>query len=158
MVKKMNHIKKIIFVAFLVIIGILATSEKEEKLDVTSSETMNQNDEYKEILITLLYPTIEKAVDDFYEPYLTNNPMVMPYDIKIKNVQSVRNDYSSFIKYIVTVEVPPFLGPHRYIGEEKIVLNIDVSGNVSVRKYNHLKSEDIFPLDKPLFKKPLPRK
>ncbi|MDF2557575.1 MAG: hypothetical protein K0R71_1403 [Bacillales bacterium] len=154
----MSNIKTFVFVVIVFVLCILLPSNKNENPNKKLKESTSQNKEYEEILITLLLPSVQKAVDEFYSPYLTNNPMVMPYDMKIKNVYYVQNDYTNFIKYIVTVETNPFLGPHRYIGKEKIVLNISAGGEVSVKKYEHLRSNEIFPLDKPLFKKPLPRK
>ncbi|MDF2535524.1 MAG: hypothetical protein K0R18_1683 [Bacillales bacterium] len=152
MVKKMKHFKTLVFVMLLVIVGILLFTDREGKLKIVTKEVPNK---YENIVITLLYPVVEKAVDEFYETYLAINPMVMQYDMKIKHIDYIRND-ADVTKYIVTVEVSPFIGPHNYLGIERVVLNINVFGDVSVRKYEHLKSTDIFPLDRPLFKNLLP--
>ena len=105
-----------------------------------------------DMIITLLMPPISEAVSDFYEPYLTGEPTVVPsYGSKIVSIRGgISNSH-----YTATVEVFPYVGPHQAVGKDRITLDIQPDG-VAVINYEHVESYALTPNYQSLIKEPLP--
>lgn len=123
-------------------------SEEKSSISLENPERLNK------IIITLLMPEIQKAVNDFYEPYLSIEPTVVAYfgDSKITNIIG---DTESSI-YTVEVEVEPYVGPHISIGRDRMTFEIRAGGTATIKNYEHLKNYDLPQNRQHLIKKPLP--
>lgn len=120
-----------------------------------NSQTLieEQNEElYKNLFITLLYPHVEKAIHDYYDEYMTYLPGEAPYSYKFLSIEKTPGlNYS----YVIKLEVQPYVGPHLSVGVDHITLKIDL-GKVTVERYEHLKSYELPPYYQGIFKKKLP--
>lgn len=106
------------------------------------------------VIITLLIPEIQKAVNEFYEPYLSIAPTVVAYLGDAKMIDIVGETDSS--RYTVTVEAEPYIGPHIQVGRDSITFDVLADGTVNLKNYEHLKSYELPPHLQSLIKKPLP--
>jgi hypothetical protein len=107
---------------------------------------------YKNLFITLIYPHVEKAIDDYYDEYMTYLPGEDPWFYKFLSIEKTQGlNYS----YIIKLEVQPYVGPHLSVGIDHITLKIEL-GNVKVEKYEHLKSYELPPHYQDIIKKKLP--
>jgi hypothetical protein len=125
-----------------------------------ASTNITQDDSVrlKDMVITLLMPSIKDAVNHFYEPYLTIKPTVVPYNgAKITEIHGGERILEGIndSRYTVVVEVLPYIGPHDSIGKDRITLSVQPDGIV-VEKFEHLESYDLSPNYQSLIKKPLP--
>jgi len=113
----------------------------------------------KDMILVLLTPALNKAAENFYEPYLTISPTVAPYfgtelvamGDEERSSERLYNPYFS-----VTVEVFPYVGPHLSVGKDRITLGIRPTGSVEVEKYEHLESHELPSNYASIIKKPLP--
>lgn len=93
--------------------------------------------QYEDVLLALLYPSIQNAVDAYYKPYFRHLPAVAPY---MNHVVSVEKPAG----YRVTVQVSPYFGPHLEVGIDHITLAFDAIGNdVRVVRFEHIKSYEL---------------
>lgn len=112
----------------------------------------------KDMVVTLLIPSVQKAVNDFYSPYLTMNPTVVPwYGTEIISIVGGERLHEGVTnsQYTVELEVYPYIGPHISVGKDRIELSVKVDG-VTVENYEHLKSYEITPNYLSILKRPLP--
>ncbi|TDK61739.1 DUF3888 domain-containing protein [Bacillus salipaludis] len=96
---------------------------------------------YQDIFISLLSPQIEKVINNYYKNVLTSPPIVYPYDVYIEKVERI-GEYRSF-EFTVIIKVHPIVGPHIDVGLDRVTFYIDGSGNVKVRKFEHLKDYEL---------------
>ena len=103
-------------------------------------------------------PSIKDAVDRFYEPYLTIEPTVVPYNgaeiTQIHGGERILEGINDS-QYTVVVDVLPYIGPHISIGKDRITLAVRPDG-ITVEKFEHLESYDLPSNYRSLIKKPLP--
>jgi hypothetical protein len=107
---------------------------------------INDSMRLEDIVITLLMPEIQTAVNNFYFDYLNSPPTTLPYiSSKIIEInggahihEGVNNSH-----YEITVVVEPYIGAHVSVGSDKITLKTGASGNVSVVNFEHIKSYEI---------------
>ncbi|GIN39423.1 MULTISPECIES: DUF3888 domain-containing protein [Heyndrickxia] len=99
----------------------------------------------KDILMLLLGKEIEKVVSDYYSDYLTESPMVYPYQVDIVNVERV-DGFRSF-HFLITLETTPVVGPHISVGKDRITFEIapTIPGDVKLNKFEHLETHDLPP-------------
>ena len=136
-----DDMKKILLC--IVVIFILIQFSSAFAAEDIDNDTANVN----EIVIKLLWPEIQSAVDSFYFPYLTVSPQVAYYyGTEIVEVSDNQ----------LTIETTPYIGPHIGVGEDKITFNISNSGDVTVSEYEHIKSYELPPHRQSIIKKPLP--
>lgn len=95
-----------------------------------------------DLFLSLLLPDIQNAVNHYYAEYLTVNPLVYPYQIKILNMERT-NHYRGYI-FSVTVEVTPVVGPHNPVGMDHLTFTI-TPGNVKLEKFQHIKTYELPP-------------
>ena len=96
---------------------------------------------YQDILITLLMPQINKAIDNYYSEYLTETPSEAPYFVKILNVRRPNGDRTSY--FIIKFEVMPYIGPHNSVGKDHITLAVKYGEEPVVIKFEHIESYTI---------------
>ncbi|MDT8861283.1 DUF3888 domain-containing protein [Alkalihalobacillus sp. MEB130] len=99
----------------------------------------------QDMLMLLLGEEIDKAVSNFYNEYVTESPLVYPYQIDIVDVKRVHG-FRSFHFYI-TLEATPVVGPHISVGKDRLTFEIapTLSGQVKLRKYEHLETHELPP-------------
>lgn len=125
-----------------------------------ASANITQDDSVrlKNMVITLLMPSIKDAVNRFYEPYLTIDPTVVPYNgaeiTEIHGGERILEGINDS-QYTIVVDVLPYIGPHDSIGKDRITLAVQADG-VTVEKFEHLESYDLPSNYRSLIKKPLP--
>lgn len=112
------------------------------------------------VVITLLMPEIEKSVNAFYSPYLTDIPIVASYIgthiINIKGGEDIHTNGPNATHYTITVEVFPFVGPHVSVGKDHVTLDIAPDEIVTLNNFQHIESYELPWNLKPLIKKALP--
>ncbi len=108
---------------------------------------------YYDLFITMLYPYVEKSIDNYYDEYMTYLPGEAPYSYKfIKIEKTPELNYS----FTIVLEVQPYVGPHLSVGRDRITFNIDIDG-VKVKKFEHLESYELPPNYQNIIKKKLPK-
>ncbi|MEA4895653.1 MAG: DUF3888 domain-containing protein [Oscillospiraceae bacterium] len=145
--------KKILLTALLslIVISQLLLCSTKAMVQIALDDPVRLND----MVITLLMPSIQEAVESFYEPYLTIEPTVATYYAsKIIEIQGGERIHEGIYnsRYIVTVDVFPYIGPHISVGKDRITLNVQPDG-VSVESYEHLESHKFPPHLQSLIKK-----
>lgn len=136
---------KVLFSYLLISFILLPTLLQASKPRNVSSE---------EALILLLYPEVEKAVDDYYKDYISNGPTVTPYSITIKSMSHTPNKEGAY-HYTIILETRPYVGAHVDVGLDMITFSISLNGIDSI-VLEHLESETLPPWLQHHVIKPLP--
>jgi Protein of unknown function (DUF3888) len=92
---------------------------------------------YQDTLMLLL--PIDEPIQKYYSKILTVEPGVYPYDVKVTKVQRL-GGFRSF-RFLYTLEVEPAVGPHVYVGKDRLVFEIasTIPNLVKLIKFEHLK-------------------
>lgn len=127
------------------------TNDKNLQQFFENNETPKESETetFKNMVITLINPYVDKAIADYYSEYMVRPPREDPFSYEFLSI--VKN---SNYTYTLTLQVQPFVGPHNSVGLDHITLKIDTNG-VTIEKYEHLKSYDLPPNYDWLFKKKL---
>ncbi|WP_052427481.1 DUF3888 domain-containing protein [Neobacillus niacini] len=98
-----------------------------------------------DILMLLLGEEIEKAVSDYYSKYLTEPPLVYPYQVDIVNVKRI-GGFRTF-HFLITLETTPVVGPHISVGKDRLTFEIDptIPGQIKLIKFEHLETHALPP-------------
>ena len=102
---------------------------------------------YQDVLMTMLLPCINKAVDDYYEKNTGYSPSVDPWQPKILYIKRT-NGYRTFLIQM-KLEVMPYLGAHNSIGVDHITFRVSYK-NVEVLEFEHIKDYPVPPWLQPL--------
>lgn len=109
------------------------------------------------IITRLTLEDVQKAVDDYYSDYTEYLPRVEAY-APISSTKVLEVSYNTNENlYEVIMEVQPYVAAHNVIGQDKITLEINGSGNVKVTKFEHIKSFEYPPWLNQKLKKPFPK-
>lgn len=92
---------------------------------------------YYDISMSTLLPNIRKAVDDYYTASIGISPAVDPWQADIQYIER-SHGYRTYL-FQIKLEVMPYIGPHRTVGEDLITLEVS-SGEVKIMKFEHIKS------------------
>lgn len=90
---------------------------------------------YQDLIICLFIPYIQKEVNNYYQEYLTEMPIVFPDSVDIVNIKR-ESGYGIQSELIVY----PFVGPYNYVGDDRIIIETGVGGYVKIIKFEHIKS------------------
>lgn len=159
--------KKTIIVASIVLIFVLSLSSvvsgqntnlprAEVLLSSGDNPTINKEskgDLYYQLLVTILYPYVQKATDNYYDEYLTYLPGEAPYGYRFIKIEKTPEQNYSFTVVLV---VEPYVGPHLSVGRDRITFSIDLDG-VKAKKFEHLESYELPPNYQSIIKKKLPK-
>ncbi|WHY77244.1 DUF3888 domain-containing protein [Neobacillus sp. WH10] len=98
-----------------------------------------------DILMILLGPEIEKAVNNYYYAYLTHSPSVYPYQVEIVNVERI-GGFRRF-HFLITLETTPVVGAHNPVGKDRLTFEIapTIPGQVKLKNFEHLESYELPP-------------
>jgi hypothetical protein len=112
----------------------------------------------KDVITTLVWPCVSESVSGYYSEYLSGNVRVAPYhgtrivSIDINNPTDESHPY----KYLITVEVEPYIGAHNSVGKDRVIIGADTRG-AEVCGFQHMESYEItHPYLKERIIKPLP--
>jgi len=141
-------------IAAVVLIGIIGVSipagnykpETEGKQIVKHGYRAAQGSKeelYNDVLVSLLSPYTQKAVDDFYGRYLKELPGADP---NLDDVVSVeRSGIDGRLEFLIKLETMPYIGPHNSVGKDHITFRVNASGRVALEKFEHIESSSILP-------------
>ncbi|UOY92412.1 DUF3888 domain-containing protein [Ectobacillus sp. JY-23] len=97
---------------------------------------------YQDIFISLLHPTIQQKMNEFYKTILTVDPVVYPYEITVREAKRIGEGRT--FQFLLTVRVSPVVGAHIDVGLDEFVFYID-SSTFKIIRFTHLKTEKNFP-------------
>ncbi len=117
---------------------------------VTCMAFFSQLSRQREFILTLLTPELQKASDDFYSEYLSDNPSVTYYVSQIISLK--KNDHG----YTVKIGIEPYLGPHDPVGYDEAEYAVDNIGNVRLLNFSHKKNFELPERLGVTTKKPIP--
>jgi hypothetical protein len=92
---------------------------------------------YRDTVISLLVPYIQREINNYYKEYLTELPIIFPYSVDIVNAERQGGN-----GYLIRLEViaHPFVGPVNTVGDDRIIIETGALGSVEIKKFEHLKS------------------
>ena len=102
------------------------------------------------LIFTLFRPELQKASDDFYSEYLSDNPSVANDSGKIISFKKTGDGYS--IKFGIS----PYLGAHNTVGYDEVEYVLNNSGTITLLNFSHKKNKNIPPRLGVTVKKPIP--
>ena len=160
----MINLKKSLVITLLVLLISISMPLNINAFSVTSnmeSELMNlhkapqhsREELNQDIFMTLLLPSIQNTVDNYYKEYLTVSPIIAPYDVTILSADRV-GGYRRF-EFLLKLELHPYLGPHLSVGMDYITLRVSLS-DIKAEKFEHIKSYELPPHYQDSIKKKLP--
>ena len=130
-------------------------STMKPNIDIVKSDSDSlQND----IIIALVLTKLDDAVTAFYSEYVEGTVTIAPYyGVNIVTLNDNQFDKEIYrYKYILTIEVTPYIGAHNSIGKDHITIGINYDG-VNVLKFQHIESYEVtHPFLKARIIKPLP--
>lgn len=96
----------------------------------------------QDILLLLLSGPIEKAVNAYYSPFLTDTPMVYPYQVDVVKAERINGFH-----FRLTLETTPVVGPHISVGKDRLTFEIapTIPEQVKLEKYEHLETHELPP-------------
>lgn len=139
MIKK-NIIIVIVMTFVLVLCAITITCT------IFSKELSKQS----ELIVSVFWPELQKASDDFYSEYLSDNPIVYSYLGKIISLK--KSEFGYYIKF----GIEPVIGPHDPVGYDEVEYYVTNSGTITLESFVHKKNYDIPPSSGVTIKKPIP--
>lgn len=92
---------------------------------------------YRDVVISLLVPYMQKEINNYYKEYLTELPIIFPYSVDIVKVE---RDGGSGFKINLDVIAHPFVGPINTVGDDRMIIETGAFGSVKIKKFEHLKS------------------
>lgn len=127
-----------IFSILLLINTIPAHAELNEYQPAEKSEEELMID----LFLSMLTPNIDQAVSGYYTDFLTESPLVHPYQISILSMERIKG-YRSF-EFTVTIEVIPVVGPHISVGKDRLTFYIS-PGKVNLEQFKHIETHQLPP-------------
>jgi hypothetical protein len=153
-------LKKIVFATCILIVitsfavqclAYEATIKQSSKIE-PSKLTENSNEIiYRDMVISLLVPYMQKEINNYYKEYLTELPTIFPYSVDVVNVE--REGGNGFLIKLEVI-AHPFVEPINTVGDDRMIIETGAFGSVEIKKYEHIKS---YPLPwnwKHIIKKP----
>jgi hypothetical protein len=131
------------FVFFPLIFSLILMFQSPSQAAFVDTTQDSRELKYQDTLMLLL--PIDEPIQKYYSKILTIEPGVYPYDVKVTNVQRL-GEFRSF-RFLYTLEVEPAVGPHVYVGKDRLVFEIasTIPDLVKLIKFEHLKTYDLPP-------------
>lgn len=119
---------------------------KQSKLTENSKEII-----YRDMVISLLVPYMQKEINNYYKEYLTELPIIFPYSVDIVKVER-----QGGVGYLIELEViaHPFVGPINTVGDDLMIIETGAFGSVNIKKFEHIKSYPLPPNWQHIIKNP----
>ncbi len=102
------------------------------------------------LILTLFTPELQRASDDFYSEYLSDNPSVANYSGRIIDIHRTKQGYN------IKIGIEPYLGPHYPVGYDEAEFLIDNVGTITLLSFSHKKNFEIPSRLGVTIKKPIP--
>jgi hypothetical protein len=134
----------LISIPFYVIINNKLKSESKTLVNAYRPPEGSNEELYQDIFLSLLEPHTEKAISDFYSKYLFDLPGSAPYFEDVLSVKRIGDEPRTF-DFLIKLEVAPYIGPHNSVGIDHITFRVQGSGEVTLEKFEHIKSFEIAP-------------
>ncbi|MDP4152972.1 MAG: DUF3888 domain-containing protein [Bacillota bacterium] len=133
--------KKIIVMtlSFILVFGNTSYAAEVPCVNSQNDTAATKEELYKNIFITMIYPYVEKAIQDYYSQYLTYLPGEDPWSYKFLKIEKTPGKNYS---YTVQLEAQPYVGPHLSVGADRITLGIDL-GQITIEQFEHIKSYEL---------------
>jgi len=96
---------------------------------------------YQDVIITALVPSIDKAIEDYYEEILIETPFYDSSTIKIVSIDRPNGDQTWFFN--IKIEIITFIGPHIAVGKDIISIQLLYPGLQQITGFQHV---DDYPL------------
>ena len=113
----------------IVISGIFALASGAQ--DVKPDGTL-----YQDVIMTALAPTIQKAVNDYYQKILKESPGFDPSLAKITKIERPNAYRTTY--FIIEIEAMPYFGPHIETGRDRVTISLKYGQEPEVLKFEHL--------------------
>ncbi len=107
-----------------------------------------------ELILTVFTPELQKASDDFYSEYLSDNPLVYNYSGKIISLKKSKYGYN--YGYYIKFGIEPVIGPHDPVGYDEVEYFVYYDGTIKLLNFTHKKNYEIPPRSGVTIKKPIP--
>lgn len=135
--------KKLRIALFLLSMLIISPLESKAYPEMHNPKQDSTALQIQDMLMLLLTPAIQDAVNNYYLKYLKEPPLVYPYQIDVVQIERI-NGFRGFM-FLLTVEVMPVVGPHISVGMDRITFEISAGPTVKLKKYNHIKDFELPP-------------
>lgn len=131
----MKRKRIVVIILFIIVVTITL---KITFVNTAAKQTDEESKEilYQDVIITALSPTIDKAIDEYYQNVLSYLPGYDSSFIKILNIERPNGDRTWH--FIITIEVTPYIGPHITVGKDRITLDLSYPGVPEILKFEHL--------------------
>lgn len=111
-----------------------------QQIPQTKLSKLNENSKeiiYRDVVLSLLIPYMQKEIDNYYKEYLTESPTIAPYSVDIISAKR-----KSGVGYLIEIEViaHPYVGPHDPVGDDRMIIETGAFGSVEIKKFEHIKS------------------
>lgn len=122
-----------------------------KKIEISKLHENSKEIIYRDMVISLLVPYMQKEINSYYKKYLTELPIILPYNVDVVHVE--REGGSGFLIKLEVI-AHPFVGPMNTVGDDRMIIQTGAFGSVEIKKFEHVKS---YPLSwnwKHIIKKP----
>ncbi len=126
--------KKKNIIIFIVITFVLALCAITITCTIFSKELNLQ----RELIFTVFTPELQKASDDFYSEYLSDNPLVYNYSGKIISLKKSKYGYN--YGYYIKFGIEPVIGPHYPVGYDEVEYFVYYDGTIKLLNFTHKKN------------------
>ena len=130
--------KNIIFKLSFLLLFLLATPLTYAKSVDEMPAEGSEEELVMDMFFSLLLPSIQEAVSYYYSAYLTESPLVYPYEINILKMAKVNESF----QFTITVEVMPVLGAHNPVGKDHLAFSITPS-NIKLLQFQHVETYEL---------------
>lgn len=134
--------KKFIIVPSFLVLFLMTSIPSHAEPNYYQPAEESKEELMMDLFLSLLLPDIQKAVSNYYSDFLTQSPMVYPYQIKILNMERT-NGYRGYM-FLVTLEVTPVVGPHNPVGKDQLTFSI-TPGRVNLKNFKHIETTELPP-------------
>lgn len=130
--------KKIIIVPAFILLFLLSVTFTYAKSDYDQTTEESKEEFMMDLLFLILLPNIQEAVTNYYSDYLTESPLVYPYEIKMLKME--RTGYM----FTLTMEVTPVLGAHNSVGRDHLTFSINPN-EMKLVDFKHIETYELPP-------------
>lgn len=92
---------------------------------------------YRDVVISLLVPYMQKEIDNYYKEYLSESPIIFPYSVDI--ISATRESEGGYLIELEVI-VHPFVGPINTVGDDRMIIETGAFGSVKIKKFEHIES------------------
>ena len=129
--------RRILVATIFILVFVVFTTENSFVYTMAKQgEEESQDILYKDVIITALTPTVNKAVADYYKNIFSETPGYDISTIKILNIERPNGNRTT--KFNIKIEVTPFFGPHITVGRDIISVELSYPGIQELISFQHV--------------------